>query len=217
MVAISRSLTFLMFLACAGFVRAQDEERPRTLLGDSNQVTGAYFGMTGRYTSVLDADVVHFGFSAAVVINHRMNIGAVGTWSTSVIKNEAYRQYLEDNGQANDLSGLELRYGYWGVLVEPLLWHRSAVHLAVPVVIGMGSASYSFPPPNSDGYQRNRTDGQAFFALEPGLELEVSIVRGLRIGMGGSYLYTSDITLPETPRDVLRTPMARLTIKLGEF
>jgi hypothetical protein len=166
---------------------------------------------------VLSSDVLHIGFSGAVVINHRIGLGVMGTGSTGPIKNDAYRSFLEENGQTNDLSGLELRYGYWGVLVEPILWHRSAVHVTVPVVIGMGSAAYSFPPPNSNGYQRNRTDGQAFFAFEPGLEVEVSVVNALRIGFGGSYLYTSDITLPETPVDVLRTPMARMTIKVGEW
>lgn len=196
---------------------AQDEERPRTLLGDSNQVTGAYFAITGRYTGVLSSDVLHIGFSGAVVINHRVALGVMGTGSTGPIKNDAYRVYLEANGQTNDLSGLELRYGYWGLLVEPILWHRSAVHVTLPVVIGMGSAAYSFPPPNSNGIQRNRTDGQAFFAFEPGLEVELSVVNGFRIGFGGSYLYTSDITLPETPADVLRTPMARMTFKFGDW
>lgn len=213
----SRHLAIVLTLMFPLFAHAQDEERPRTLLGDSNQVTGAYFGMTGRYTGVLSSDVLHIGFSGAVIINHRIAFGIMGTWSTSPIKNDAYREFLVDNGQASDLSGLELRYGYWGVLVEPVLWHRSAVHVALPVSIGLGSASYSFPPPGSDGYQRNRTDGQAFFALEPGLEVELSIVDALRVGFGGSYLYTSDITLPETPADVLRTPMARMTIKIGEW
>lgn len=206
-----------LVLIVAGTVTAQDDEHPRTLLGDSNKVTGAYFSITGRYTSVLSSDVLHVGFAGAVVINHRVNVGIMGTWSSSPIKNDAYRTYLEENGQTSDLSGLELRYGYWGVLVEPMVWQRSAVHLSVPVSIGLGSASYSFPPAGSDGYQRNRTDGQAFFAFEPGLEVELSIVQALRIGFGGSYLYTSDITLPETPSDVLRGPMARMTIKIGEW
>jgi hypothetical protein len=217
MSTLFKALALIGASLAASMAVAQDEERPRTLLGDSNKVTGAYMSISGRYTSVLNSEVLHIGFAGAVVIDHRVGIGIMGTWSTGPIKNDAYRQYLEDNGQANDLSGLELRYGYWGVIVEPVLWHRRAVHLTLPLNIGLGSASYSFPPPGSDGYQRNRTDGQAFFAFEPGLEVELSIVDALRIGFGGSYLYTSDITLPETPADALRTPMARMTIKLGEW
>ena len=60
-------------------------------------------------------------------------------------------------------------------------------------------------------------DGQAFFAFEPGLEVELSVVGPLRVGFGGSYLFTSDISLPETPPDVLRTAMARMTLKFGSF
>ncbi len=196
---------------------AQGPGTPRTLFGDSTELTGVYFSMSARYTNVLSTDVVDWGFGLAAVVNHKLNLGLAGAWSTSVLKNPAYQQYLVDGGQTNDLSGLELKYGYGGLLVEPLLFHRSAVHVALPVIIGVGGINYSYPAPNGNNSQRNRVDGQAFFALEPGLEVELSVVGPLRVGFGGSYLFTSDISLPETPPDVLRTAMARMTLKFGSF
>ena len=208
----------VLFLLLAVFpLIAQPAGQPRTLFGDSLDLTGGYFGMTARYTNVLSNDAVLLGFSGGVVIGHRINIGLAGCWSTSVLKNPAYEQVLREREPNIELSGLELRYGYGGFLIEPILFHRSALHLTVPVIVGVGGVSYSYPPPNSYSYQRNRTDGQAFFALEPGLELELSIVSALRLGLGGSFLYTSDLDLPATSADVLRTAMGRMTLKFGVF
>lgn len=212
-----RSIALILLVTLGLPTYAQLGTKPRTLFGDSLDLTGGFFGMTARYTNVLSSDLVLLGFSGGVVIGHRLNIGLAGSWSTSVLKNPAYEQVLRERQPGIDLSGLELRYGYGGFLIEPIIFHRSAVHLSIPVIVGIGGVSYSFPPPNSNGYQRNRTDGQAFFALEPGLELELSIVSALRIGLGGSFLYTSDLDLPATSSDVLRTAMGRMTLKFGVF
>ncbi|MBL7982426.1 MAG: hypothetical protein JNL52_11535 [Flavobacteriales bacterium] len=212
-----RPLVLMLLIGAAIPAFAQPSGTPRTLFGDSLDLTGGYFGMTARYTNVLSNDAVLFGFSGAVVIGHKINIGLAGCWSTSVLKNPAYEEVLREREPNIDLSGLELRYGYGGFLIEPIIFHRSAVHLTVPVIVGVGGVSYSYPPPNSNSYQRNRTDGQAFFALEPGLELELSVVSALRIGIGGSFLYTSDLDLPATSTDVLRTAMGRMTLKFGAF
>ena len=50
----------------------------------------------------------------------------------------------------------------------------------------MGSVSYRSPTPNGNESQRNRTDGQAFFVFGPGVEVEVSVVKALRISVGGA-------------------------------
>ncbi|MCC7502517.1 MAG: hypothetical protein IT229_08300, partial [Flavobacteriales bacterium] len=199
-------------------VHAQESSGPHTLFADSTAITGGYFAMGLHYTNIFDNDVSLISLGAGMVIDHKLNIGLAGAWSTSVVKNPAYQQHLVDGGQTTDLSGLELKYGYGGLFVEPLLFHRSSVHLALPVLVGMGGVSYSFPTPNNgNDSQRNRTDGQAFFVLEPGLEVEVSVVKALRISLGGSYLYTSDLSLPATSPDALRSAMARMTLKFGQF
>lgn len=195
---------------------AQGLPRPKALFNDSLAVTGGYFGFTPRFTNVLGTDVLLLGAQGAFVIRHGLAMGLAGAWSTSAVKNPAYESYLALN-RSEDVSGLELRYGYGGLLVEPLLFGGRAVHVAVPVLIGIGSVSYSYPRSNSgsNSNQRNRTDGQAFFVLEPGLELELSVVPAFRVGFGGSYLWTSDLALPFTAPDALRNYTARMTLKVG--
>lgn len=209
-------LLFTSFCLSVGCI-AQDERPPRTVF-DSLSVTGGFFNTTLRFANVMQTDVLLMGFGAGAHIDHWLGVGVAGAFSTSTIKNAAYEDYLLGRTTA-DLDGLELRYGYGGVLFTPLIAHRSAVHLAVPVLVGVGGVAYSYPRSNSgsDSNQRNRTDGQAFFVVEPGVELEVSVVGALRIGVGGSYLYTSELDLPNTSPNLLRNFMARMTISVGQF
>ncbi len=193
------------------------EDRPRALFNDSAAITGGFIDMSIRYTDVLGTDAVFLGFSGGVVLNHSWNIGLGAVFSTSVIKNPVYEQYLLDSTTTDTQGGLELKVGYGGLYVEPVLYHRSVVHIALPILIGAGGVNYSYPAPNGSNSQRNRIEGQAFFVVEPGVEVEVTIVRGFRVGLGGSYLYTSELSLPETPSDALCRPMARLSLKVGGF
>jgi hypothetical protein len=134
-----------------------------------------------------------------------------------VIKNDDYEHFLNDSSGIATNGGLDLKYGYGGLLIEPVLFHRSVVHIALPVLIGVGGVNYGYPAPNGSNSQRNKVEGQAFFALEPGVEVEVNVLRSFHVGLGGSYLYTSDLSLPMTSPDMLRTFMARLTLKFGWF
>ncbi len=214
---LSRLSALLLVFTTVFSTMAQDDDRPRTLF-DSLSVTGGFFNASLRLTNVMQTDVALMGFGAGVNIDHWLGVGIGGAFSTSTIKNPAYEDYLLGRTTA-DLDGLELRYGYGGVLFVPVIAHRSAVHLSVPVLVGMGGVAYSYPKSNtgSNSNQRNRTDGQAFFVLEPGLELEVNVLRALRVGAGGSYLYTTDLDLPNTSPDLLRNFMARMTISVGLY
>jgi hypothetical protein len=105
------------------------------------------------------------------------------------------------------------------LFVEPILAHRSAVHVTLPVIIGAGGCGYQVYgglPRDFDPYNYS-DDAQAFFVIEPGVELELNLIPLVRLGVGASYRYTSDITLPGTPSDALRGINAGITIKVGKF
>ena len=53
--------------------------------------------------------------------------------------------------------------------------------------------------------------------LEPGIDLEVNLVKLVKLGLGASYRYTSDVTLPGTPKNAMEGVNASLSIKVGVF
>ena len=60
-------------------------------------------------------------------------------------------------------------------------------------------------------------DYQAFFVVEPGIELEVNVIKLVRFGVGASYRYTTDLDLPGTGKGALRGLNAGFTVKVGRF
>lgn len=204
--------TSYLFVAAA---IAQQREEPRTLFGDAD-ITGGFISLAPKYTNVLGDYALLANVSGGIILNDRWNIGATFATSGTVIKNPLYEELLRTRSTAV-LDGLEFRYGYAGVLVEPVLQPRSVVHLKLPVAIGFGWAAYSYPSGNNSSSdnstnQRTRTDGQSFVVIEPGAELEVNIVKSFRLGVGGSYIYTTDLELPATPKDALRNVTARCSL-----
>lgn len=210
----------ILFLSLSPlFASAQDGAEPRTLFDEDLQVSGGFISFTPRFTNVLGTDAALIGFGGGVVLDNWLSLGLAGAWSTSAIKNPYYVDHLQAFTTA-DLSGLELRYGFGGLLIEPALHGNSAVHVSTPVILGFGSVAYSYPRSdgnNSSSDQRTRTDGQGFFVVEPGVEIEASIIRSLRIGIGGSYIFTSELALPNTSPDALRNFTARFSLKFGSF
>ena len=82
----------------------------------------------------------------------------------------------------------------------------------------MGSVSYRSPTPNNGNEsQRNRTDGQAFFVFGPGVEVEVSVVKALRISVGGLLPVHERTRVARYGPDALRSAMARMTLQFGQF
>ena len=117
---MNRPLLFALSLLAAFTASAQEKPKPKALFNDSTSVTGGYFGFTPKLTNVMGADVLLLGFSGAFILEHKVALGLGGAWSSSTIKNVAYEQFLRDFG-TEDVSGLELRYGYGGLLIEPMI------------------------------------------------------------------------------------------------
>ncbi|HEX2617976.1 MAG TPA: hypothetical protein VHL57_10570, partial [Flavobacteriales bacterium] len=134
------------------------------------------------------------------------------------VPNPAYDTYLTEQGRAPRRMS-QFRTGYGGLLIEPIIGHRNAVHVSLPIIIGAGGCGYeTYTPVPQDFDPLNWSDdAQAFFVIEPGIDLEVNLVRMVRIAVGASYRYTSDITLPNTPTDALRGFNASFTVKVGCF
>ena len=50
-----------------------------------------------------------------------------------------------------------------------------------------------------------------------GIDLEVNLVKLVKLGLGAAYRYTSDVTLPGTSKKAMEGFNASLSIKVGVF
>ena len=195
------------------------DEPMKTLFGsDRDMHNGGWGAPVATYTRIMDQDAMLVGARGGWIIDHRLTLGIAGHGLVTPVENAAYDAHLIASGrQLYDHSLLATGYG--GLLIEPIIAYRSPVHISLPIVLGAGGAGYrvySDLPPDFDPLTY-KDDVAAFFVAEAGIDLEFNMVRLVRLGIGASYRYTSDLLLPGTPTDALRGFNASMSIKVGVF
>ena len=129
-----------------------------TLTGDIHK-TGSYGGPAVKFASVGGSFGVFAGGFGGVVYNKKWVVGGGGFGLTN--RTEEY--------------GI----GYGGGIIEYILNSDKLTHLSCGFLIGGGGVEKKGPP---------WTGSQSVFVFEPGINLNMNINTGLRIGNGASNL-----------------------------
>lgn len=212
----------LTLAAVPSIAQTTDEAPIRTLLGGGKDLHhGGWGAPTVHYTRLLDQDALLVGGRGGWLIDHRVTIGFAGHGLVTSVANKAYDSHLIEQGEALQRNS-SLEMGYGGLFIEPVIGYRSPVHVALPLIVGAGGVTYgysSWRPQDPTHYTRDhdRYDAQAFFVVEPGVELQFNVIPLVRVGLGASYRYTSDLELPATAKDALHGINAGFSIKVGRF
>jgi hypothetical protein len=214
------ALSLGIVLNLTGTVRAQStEESMRTLFGSEHDLHhGGWGAPMAAYTRIMDQHALLVGARGGWIIDHRFTLGIAGFGLVTPVENAAYDAHLIADGFAPQWKS-RFQTGYGGLLIEPIIAYRSPVHISLPVLIGAGGCGYQTHTglqQDLDPYAYN-DDFEAFFVLEPGIDLEMNLVKIVKLGLGASYRYTSDILLPATAKDALRGFNASISIKVGVF
>ena len=120
----------------------------------------------------------------------------------------------------NDDASLLGAYG--GLFVAPIIWSNKLVHLSIPVFTGYGNVSYELYD-TSDAANRIE-DSNWFWAFEPGIELEMNLLKFIRIAVGGYYRYCGKIHLNYessgesiVPENILNNFSVGIRLRFGKF
>jgi len=186
-------LSILSMVAISSMVTAQEatpkNDEIKTVFGNpSAQSIGGFGALSTGYTKINGLDGMYFGARGAVVINHSLALGLGGRGFIS-----------ETTTDANLLGDYEYAGGYGGFYIEPIVGALEPVHISFPILIGAGGVGYNKHwedyDNNSDDYESTNEDSQAFFVLEPSVEIEFNMVKFMRLALTASYRYTSNVTL----------------------
>lgn len=187
----------------------EDDTRIKTLFDDNNFTNGGYGGFGIGYSVIDDKDAVVMSGRGAWLIGQSIGFGIAGA---GFINDYHYDAFL---GEDVNLSG-----GYGGILIEPIVFPRSPVHLAFPIIGGVGGIAYTRSYWQNDPWEYRNAfveDTETFLIFEPGVELELNLLRFFRMGLGMTYRLTSNIDLVDTPSDVLNGITAGIVFKFGKF
>lgn len=208
------SLVFFLGISLYGQREERNNREIYTLFGNNRFSNGGYAGFGAGYTMIDGKDAVTSTGRAAWIVGHGLALGFAGT---GFVNDFHYDAFL---GEDVNLAG-----GYGGILIEPILLGRSPIHLSFPVIGAVGGIAYTRTTWNGDPWSYADSwveDTDTYLLLEPGVELELNILRFFRLAAGVSYRMTSDISLIENDpglisRDVLEGFTAGITFKFGKF
>jgi len=203
-------IILILMIPFTGVVAQEEEKEFKTLFGSIDS-HGGYGGISVGYTQIDKRDALVIGGRAAWIVNHSLALGIGGR---AFINESEYDAFLAED--------VNLQGGYGGILIEPILGGQEWVHLSFPILIGAGGVVHAEKYEHHNRYDYDYrddfvNDSDAFFLLEPGVELEFNMLKFLRLALGASYRYTDNIDLYDTGDDALRGFSYQLTFKIGKF
>jgi hypothetical protein len=206
-------LTIIMMGLMASAIAQSDEDQIQTIFGDRDRDIdhGGYGAVTVGYTQIGGVDVVTLGGRAGWLIDHHVTLGLAGTALVNSI-------YLDGYWPEED--GYYLVGGYGGFFVEPIIAPKFPVHLSFPIMIGGGGLAlndYTWHDYEWEYDDYYPYDWDSYFVLEPGVEIELNLVKFLRVSFGASYRYTTDLHMQYVPKDLMRGWNYTFSLKMGVF
>ena len=214
---MKKAIALMIFSALSlPALKSQEADRAyhefKTLFGDRNVTHGGYGALTINYSRIDSKDALQVGARGAWVIGHSVALGMGGS---AFVNDYSWNPGLLGGRNVN-LTG-----GYGGLLIEPIIFPKFPVHISIPVLIGAGGIAYTSTynpyPYDSQSFDLIVEDASGYLLAEPGIELELNVVRFFRLALGGYYRFASDIQLYDTPPDVLNGWSFGICLKFGKF
>ena len=167
-----------------------------------------------------------FGFNyletGKEAIGLNLQVGCIyNQWLTTGLQGNAFFMInpLTDKYTNNDAS---LIGAHGGLFVAPVFWSNALVHVSVPVYAGYGIVSYELYDTNE--FINRVEDSDWFWVFEPGVEIEMNLMKFIRIAVGGYYQYCGKIRLNYestgesiVSENILNTFSIGIKLRFGKF
>lgn len=188
--------------------KSKKNDEIKTLFGDDIS-HGGYIGFSMNYSQIKNNEAIALGGRLGWIIDHKLTIGIGGYGFV----NDVYVDNV-----INDV-GFNLVGGYGGLIIEPIIAPKFPVHISFPILLGVGGIAYvnEYYDYKDEDYNYYTEDSDAFLVIEPGVEIDINVVKYLRIALGATYRYASDLNLINTKDDILNGLTYGLTLKIGKF
>ncbi|MCP4131687.1 MAG: hypothetical protein GY754_11975 [bacterium] len=173
--------TVSLFAQETAAIEEDTREKPNSIFSSDDGITLSGYGApVVKYTKTGDMYGWMVGGRGGLIINENWVIGGAGYGLVYPTKRrEVAGSYTGDKPN--------LHMGYGGAMLEYYFFPKSVVHLSAGVVVGAGGLGVVA---DNEDYERG---GDAFFVVEPEVNLFVNLTRFARIGVGGSYRYVHGV------------------------
>jgi hypothetical protein len=163
---------------------------------------GGFGGPVMKITTFRDEVGIMVGGRGGWIINHVLALGAGGYGLTNNIEAPILDYYLN--------------VGYGGPVMEYIILSDRLVHASVNLLIGAGGVSYREDYWDIDEHGIF-IEEDAFFVMEPGLDLELNVTNFFRVNAGISYRYIQGVDSRGLDDSDMSGVAATFGFKFGKF
>jgi hypothetical protein len=201
----------LMVLNLVAF--SQETKTSQTLLSTEVDEIGWFVELPFTLSEIQDETIFLPGLSAGVILNQNLRLGLSGfdfsqDWNRISLP------------EADQGKGAFLEGSYGGLLIEPLINSEKLIHFTFPLLIGGGRVELESKTlhPDEDGeMEEMELAEKAYFMLRPGANVEFNLHPYVRLAVGASYRWTTNIDMPDVEKDAMRGFNAHFSVRVGQF
>jgi hypothetical protein len=190
----------------------QDDFNPNTIFGDATKDMdhGGYGAVTMSYGKLLDYDVTFAGGRGGWVLDHKYIIGGGGYGLGTEID-------VEDG---DDTKKLDVDYG--GLMLGYTFNPTGLFHVQSTVLMGTGEVETYTPVYGTDEEKISELEEAShtesrFAVIEPQVQVEMNVVKWMRIGVGASYRMVSALKSDYLTNEDLSGVSGTLSFNFGCF
>ena len=191
------------------YVVVEHDYEIKTLFG-GNHTNGFYISYDLGFANMDKNQTVETGGRLAWVVDHSVAIGLFGSGFVSA---SDFDKVINGSNSTLSLAG-----GYGGFLIEPIIMPKKPIHISLPIMIGVGGAGYDSYSYNNNSFEYyGNSSGDAFMMLKAGAEVELNLLKFLRLGIGAQYRYVYGLNLEGFGKNDLNGISATMAFKFGKF
>ena len=168
--------------------------------------SGGFGALTFKSSKFRDETIVMAGLRGGWIINRSLAIGLEGYGLIPTAKFQGLAPY-----------DAVLIGGYGGLFLEPILFSNQVVHVTFPVGGGSGWLGYHEDFDEGQFSNPDLIEGDVFWYVEPGANVELNLARNFRLALGISKRFTQDLQLIDTDSKAFNKMNYYLTLKIGSF
>lgn len=199
----------VMMTAQQAWAQSSENETLFSNKGNKKTKVGAYGAPAAKFTSIDGKFGLLTGAYGGVLLNNKIMLGA-GAYS--LVNN------IEMPGLSTTGNKEYMNLWYTGFVAEYMHNSGKLIHWTAGTLIGGGGVSrrekHNYFDDNDHDYNH---DGSGFFVAEPFANLEVNIIKNLRLDVGASYRLIVGSSTAGITDSKLSNPAVHVGLKAGIF
>ena len=193
---------------------AQDHHINTIFSNNGHRASGGYAAISNKFTSINGDFANMVEIYGGWYIGHRFLLGVGGAATTNYLP--VPEQYSTNPGRR-----MSYEYGQCGLMTEYVIASDRAIHLAFQMFAGSGFTlqyqRYDWQNDYWDNVDDYNHDPNWFFVAEPGVKVEVNVLRWLRFSPGISYRIGHGSEAKGLSDEDINGTSINMTLKFGRF